>query len=131
MTILAAFIAALIISLVFIPRYKSKGTSLTYLGVFFLFLFMAGIAAQFWVIPFGPVYWGISWLPLLFFILIMAFLFEAPSLHQSQIVKTANDAREDAAVETARNVFVWVVLVFLGAAILIGYLMNKKMNGGV
>ena len=122
MAILAAFIVAFLVSLVFIPRYRSRGTSITYLGVLFLFLFMGGIAAQFWIIPFGPVYWGISWLPMVFFIIILALLFESPSLHSRQLYEKANDEKVESNTEAAMNVFIWIVLICLGAAILIGYL---------
>src|SRR5258706_3315755 len=91
MSIFGVFILALLISLLFAPGYR-RG-SYSPLLIFFFILFLAGIASQYWITPFGPVWLGISWMPLLFIILIFAFLFAAPSPYERKnISKTEKQA---------------------------------------
>jgi hypothetical protein len=115
MSIFAAFILALLIALLFAPGYRSG--SYGPLVLFFFLLFMAGVASQFWLIPFGPVWWGVSWLPLLFIMLIFSFLFAAPSPYdRTRITKADGDVAAAAAI----SVFLWIIFSILLVAIIIG-----------
>src|ERR1044071_8353966 len=88
MSILAAFLFALLITLILSSGYKSRGLSIAVLVVFFFVLFMAGIAAWFWIVPFGPVLWGVYWTPILFIILLFTFLLLVPSPYERDLVST-------------------------------------------
>jgi hypothetical protein len=117
MSILAAFTLALLIALLFAPGYR-KG-SYGPIVIFFFILFLAGIASQFWIIPIGPVWWGVSWLPLLFVMLLFTFLFAAPSPYERERATKVNG--EQAAVAVV-SVFIWLFVSLLFIAIIIGFL---------
>ena len=119
MSIFAAIILALIISLLFAPGYR-RG-SFAPLIIFFFVLFMAGIASQYWIIPFGPAWWGISWMPLLFILLIFTFLLAAPSTYERKAAKTNNTPETEPVAATAISIFIWLLLLMLSIAILIGF----------
>jgi hypothetical protein len=122
MSIFAAFVLALLIALIISPAYRGRGNAaIGSLVVFFFILFMAGVASQFWIIPFGPVLWGIAWLPLLFIILIFAFLFAAPSPYQRSTTRTGEKAEEISTAGEAISIFIWLLLSLLLIAIIIGY----------
>jgi hypothetical protein len=119
MSILAAFILALAITLIFAPGYR-RG-SVAPLIIFFLVLFMAGVASQYWIMPIGPMWWGISWMPLLFILVIFTFLFATPSPYQGRSVKTNVHVEQSAsAAETAISIFAWLLLLMLLVVIVIG-----------
>ncbi len=118
MSIFAAFFLALLISLLFAPGYR-KG-SFTPLIVFFFILFMAGVASQYWITPFGPAWWGISWGPLLFILLIFSFLFAAPSPYKSKDVTKTTGEEQVAAASAVISLFIWLLFTMLLIAIIIG-----------
>jgi len=117
MAILAAFVLALIISLLFAPGYR-KGSYVP-LALFFFLLFMAGIASQYWITPFGPVLWGVSWGPLGFVLLLFTLLFIVPSPYERDLVKTAGET-DTRVASTAISIFMWVLLLMLFVAIILG-----------
>jgi hypothetical protein len=114
MSFLAAFVLALLISLLFLPSYKSRSSPLAPLVIFFFILLMAGLAAQFWILPFGPVLLGVAWLPLLFILVIVTFLFAIPSPYQTAKAKEEQNI-------VAINIFSWLILFVLFIALAIGY----------
>ncbi len=118
MEFVAAFILALLVSLLFAVRSR-KGASLTQALVFFFILFMAGIAGQYWIIPFGPVLWGVSWMPLLFIVLIVTLLFASPSPRQHPVKETENDRSVQGAVVI--SLLLWILLLLLLIAVVVGY----------
>jgi hypothetical protein len=115
MGILGAFIIALMVAILFSP-YKGQNSVMP-LVILFLVLFAAGIAAQFWVVPFGPVFLGVAWFRILFIVLIFALLFSSPPPHRR--ISSASEAVNEPVV-TAVSVFVWIILFILVAAIVIG-----------
>ena len=120
MSIFGAFILALLISFLFSPGYR-KG-SYAPLMIFFFMLFMAGIASQYWIPPFGPVWYGVSWTPMLFIILIFTFLFAAPSPYERRIITKTNDEKQAAsAVASFMSIYVWLIFIILFMAILVGH----------
>lgn len=119
MGILAALIIALLVSLIFSAIYRNG--PLSSLLIFFLILFMGGMAAQFWIVPFGPVVWGVAWLPLLFIVLIFAFLFSTPVPFQRNATKADEKNTIAAPVVLALNIFIWALLVLLLVAVVAGY----------
>ncbi len=122
MSIFAAFILALLIALLFAPGYR-RG-SYTPLVIFFFILFFAGIASQYWITPFGPVWYGISWMPILLVILIFTFLFAAPSPYErKRIVKSNDDEKQaESAAIAAVSIYVWLLFTILFIAIIVGAL---------
>jgi hypothetical protein len=125
MIFIAAFILALLISLVFAMRNRN-GSSWIQLTLFFFILFMAGVAGQFWIIPFGPVWQGVSWLPLLFIMLIVTLLFAAPlpGHRHTRVIDKKPDETVTAVV--AISVFFWLLLFVLLIAVIAGY--AKRSN---
>jgi hypothetical protein len=115
MIILAAFLIALIVSMLFAPGYRTNG--LSPFIIFFFILFFAGLAGQYWIVPFGPNWWGVSWGPILIIVLIFTFLFAAPSPYESRKHKT--DA--GAAAVLAISGFIWLLFIVLAIAIALGY----------
>jgi len=120
MPIVVAFILALLIALLISPSHRNKGASITSLVIFFFILFMAGVAAQYWIVPFGPSLWGVAWIPLIFIILIFTFLFAA-SPYQRSTTKAGEKAEEISTAGEAISIFVWLLLCLLIVAVIIGF----------
>ena len=119
MSIFAAFIIALLFSLLFSSGYR-KGGSIVPLGMFFLILFMATLAGHHWIIPFGPILWGVAWLPLIFIGIISALLFLAPSPRTK--IRAADVKAEDAYSEvTGISIFIWILFIVFLIAVIAGY----------
>ena len=84
---------------------------------------MAGIASQYWITPFGPVLYGISWMPLLIIILIFTFLFAAPSPYERRnISKTNNEKQTASTAVAAMRIYLWLLFTILFIAIIVGVL---------
>ena len=120
MEFLAAFILAFLITLIFAMGYRGSGSTLTQIAVLFFILFMAGIAGQYWIVPFGPVLWGISWLPMLFIVLVVTLLFAAPPPYPVNTRKTTDPGKDNPA-KVAIGVGIWIILLALLMAAIIGY----------
>ena len=119
MVYLSALIIALFVLLLFSPRY-TKGASIIPIFVFFLVLFLAGVASRYWIIPFGPVLWGIVWLPMFIVIVIVALLFAAPSPYPRKTGIKENTLTEATVVGT----LVWILLAVLVGLIIAGAYIN-------
>jgi hypothetical protein len=121
MNFLVAFILALIITsiLAFLPANRRGDPSVIPVTLFFIILFMAGIAAEYWIIPFGPLFWGVYWLPVLFIILVISLLLSAPPLYHRRVTKT--EGRNPADPSSANvSTLVWLFASLLLIAILVG-----------
>src|SRR5436309_1100401 len=114
MTILIAFVIALIVSLLFSPR--EKGATIAPLIVFFLVLFFAALAGGYWIVPFGPLIWGVAWMPLVFIVLVVAALFAAPSPY----VRSTKNSEQAASGMAAIGALTWILLLALLAAFFAG-----------
>src|SRR5438045_665318 len=127
MTIFAAFIIALFIALLFAPGYR-KG-NYTPLVIFFFVLFLAGVASQYWVTPFGPVWYGIAWMPTLFIILIFTLLFAAPSPYErNNISKASNEEKHiSSAAEASISIYIWLLFTILLVAIIVGIITKTAL----
>jgi len=116
---------ALILTLIFAVgfRRQSWGGGLI---LFFLVLFLATWAGGVWITPFGPVWWGISWLPFIFVGLVIALLLTA-TMRPDRIRPREGggvDMKPRAEVESlaALDAFFWVLFCGLLLAIIVGYL---------
>jgi len=91
-------------------------------------LLLGILVADLWLTPIGPVFWGISWVPILFFGFILALLLAAadsPSEKRRRYeAKKSGDVTKVGQEHTslAFSAFFWVLLIFLAIAVLIGIL---------
>lgn len=117
MGIIAAFCIALMITLLF---SAGNNNSFAFLGLIFLILFLSILAGYFWIIPFGPFFWGIAWMPLFFVGIISAFFLMIPSQRSR---KKIGDIRVNdyTSSEAAISIFFWFLLLALLIAVLAGY----------
>lgn len=74
---------------------------------------MAGIAGHHWIVPFGPMMYGVSFLPMLFFIIIVAFLFAAPSPHQRSTTKSEEKVGGATSALVGISIFIWFIFILL------------------
>jgi hypothetical protein len=90
-------------------------------------LFLATWAGGLWVMPFGPVWWGVPWLPFLLVGLFIALLLAAliPGETQRPRPKTPSEiqrqAHADAESIIALDIFFWFSIVGFLVAIIVGY----------
>jgi len=120
MNFVAAFILAVIITSVFAIGYRGRQASPVPLIIFFFILFLTGVAAQYWIVPFGPTAYGVYWVPLLFLLLLFSFVFAAPSPYRSRPKSVEKEAEEMAGAFAAISMFVWLIFIVLFVAILLG-----------
>lgn len=112
--------AALIISLAIILVFSlTSRRPLRGLWMVVVLIFLATLSGQLWIRPFGPVYWGVAWAPLIivalfFFFLIFALLPAAPPRSHDE-----NKAADGALI--AMGTFFWVIMVLLIVSIVLGY----------
>jgi hypothetical protein len=121
MIIIAALIISLLMSLLFLPYKQSSALSLT---VFFIVLFMAAIFSQYWILPIGPIWWGITWIPMFFTVLIFALLFSIHPPKRTLPKTDKSDTNNVAATDAGISTFTWVLFVALFIAIVAGFYKN-------
>lgn len=97
---------------------------------FFLVLFLALWTISIYVAPAGPMYWGISWTPIIIAGILLALLLVA-SMPDSTSTKNKTDLnrelKEPVYVKaTPVGRFFWVLIVLLAMAIMIGMLNPQK-----
>jgi hypothetical protein len=119
MNIIISFLMAFLISLLFFPVYRKRG-SVAPLIIFFVVLFLAGIAGQYWISPYGPSWRGISWMPVLFLILIFTFLFVTPSPYGHPSENSEREMKKAASVVASVSVFLWILVCILLIAVWAG-----------
>lgn len=140
--IIGILILALVIGAIFYYGLGRRGPWGAF-WVFLLILFLAGMAGRYWVTPAGPVIWGYAWLPLIFWIFMIALLIGIATPVQDERIDTPRDrdriisstderrADLDAASEpeadaagaaAAFGIFFWFILLMLIIAIVAGFL---------
>lgn len=138
--ILAAIVIAILISALFYFAFNARGPWGS-LWTFFLVLLLVVWAASLWIRPIGPVYWGVSWVPLIFIGLIFALLLAAiPTYDDETEVRLPEEdvvidethpesrrteierRREAAGAAVAVGWIFWTFIIFLLIAIFIGIL---------
>ncbi len=123
--IIVIALAAIVIGSLFFFVFKAAGPWGSF-WIFILVLILAGWAAAAWVRPIGPVYWNISWIPVLFVIILFALFLAAltPTRRESEIIEKTHEREphtEDAAAFTL-SFFFWAFIIFLFAAVIGGLL---------
>jgi len=115
MSIFGIFIIALIMSFAFSP-YK-KNNPVAPLIVLFFMLLLAGLAAQYWIIPFGPRGFGISWFPVIILMFVFGLLFSFSPGHRRKKAVVEQQQEEAAG---AMGIFIWIILFVLLAVVIAG-----------
>lgn len=120
MAILIALFLGLLASIIFTLPFRgreSRESSVVAVILIFIFLALAALAVQYWIMPFGPSVWGIS----LTAILIIVWLLATPSPYQKRMKGAKGEQLEEVKVAASISGFMWTLLVLLSAAALIGY----------
>lgn len=127
MEAVGAIVIATLVFLIFFFALGIRGPW-TVWWPFFLILLLAVWAAAFWIAPIGPVYWGISWIPLFFIALIFALLIAAlgPERYdQTEIPYTETEVTETTRAEheaaTGISMVFWILIIILLIAVIAGY----------
>ena len=120
--VVLTIVAALIIGLIFYYALELTGPWGTFWS-FLVVVTLAGLAAEAWFTPVGPVKWGIAWIPTLFVMFLIALLLAAatPVVRKSRKEKdTGQVPSEKIQNQAALGGFFWLLLVILLSIILWG-----------
>ena len=117
MAILIVLFLALVISIISALPFRGREPSVVTVILIFIILAMAGLVAQYWIMPFGPLICGVS----LMTILIIAFLLATPSPHQRRIKGAKGEEQKVVKAAASIGGLMWTLLFLLSAAVLIGY----------
>ena len=134
--IISAVVIGTLITIVFAYILKRTGPW-TNTGVFFLLVSLAIWAANLWIEPFGPVFLGVYWLPVVTAGLVFALLLASAEI-PSEDSRSEEEAMLEADVEekersgASRNrlsdlllwTFLGIILCSLVIAIVIGYIVT-------
>lgn len=94
---------------------------------FFVVTLLAVVAADMWIQPAGPVYWGTYWLPPLAVGLLIAFILAAtiPSPRRRAELSLKRDKlAKQKAEAVAVGTFFWFLLLFMLVIVILGYAGN-------
>lgn len=130
-----AFLVAILVSLLFLPAHRSvaadREAGAGGLLFFFLVVLLAAWAGGLWIAPFGPMMWGVYWLPYLVIGLLVALLLVAASEPLRRRDQASPPPEGDveagagaAATAAVFGLFFWILLIALIGAIILGYLMD-------
>lgn len=120
--IILVIVAAILVGTLFYYVFKISGPWGSF-WTFLLILILAGLAAEAWVTPFGPVFYDVAWFPTIFVILIFALILAAasPSARRDVDTNTATtEPRTTSPAAVAFSVFFWFLLMFLFIAVIWG-----------
>lgn len=118
--ILLTILIAVVIGILFYYIFRSRGPWGSFWS-FLLILILAGLAAEAWIEPVGPVGWGVAWVPTIFVILLFALLLAAaaPPRPERRITEPVPDTEEEATV-IALSGFFWIFMIFLLGVVIWG-----------
>lgn len=122
--VIGFLIIALIIASIFYYGLGRRGPWGAF-WAFLLILFFAGWAGSLWIAPAGPVLWGYAWLPIIFWVFMVALIIAVatPSDRPVEYDETTSEpSTGEAGAAAALGLFFWILLALLVAAILIGLL---------
>jgi hypothetical protein len=120
--IISAILIALLLTLIFSTTFRHKGPWGGLL-FFFLVIFLASWASQLWINPFGPVLFGVAWVPLIFVAVLIAVLLLAmgsSAIDQAPVRPGPETTPGDGSI-LAIGFFFWLLILILISAIAIGY----------
>ena len=113
--ILLTILLALCVGSIFYYVFKSTGPWGTFWS-FIIILILAGLAAEAWITPIGPVTWGVAWAPTLLAIIVISLLLAAaspPRDARKSTGPTAEPANKEEAAAVAIGGFFWLLLFLL------------------
>lgn len=122
--IILTIIAAIFIGILFYYIFKATGPWGSF-WTFILILILAGLAAEAWIEPFGPVYYDVAWIPTLFVIILFALLLAAATPTRRGYIETRTEVPETEPEPTdtagiVLGVFFWILMLFLIVAVFWG-----------
>lgn len=126
MAIVAAFILAFIVAIIFMPYRQGSVASLV---IFFVLLFLAAVSSQFWIVPFGPTFYGVTWVPMVAIVIIFALLFSIPS-RPIRSKKENEEAAEETTSLITISVFTWILFCILIVVIAAGVYRGNPIAAG-
>ena len=120
--IVTALIIGLVVALLFGAIMRGGGPGWGFL-LLFLFIFLATWAGGLWIWPFGPVWFGVYWMPFLLAGVFVAVLIAAAGERGRPRTprREAEEARAEAAAEAGVSALFWVLVAFLVLAVILGY----------
>ncbi|MFW5871736.1 MAG: hypothetical protein ACOCUT_01380 [bacterium] len=96
--------------------------------IFFIVVLLASYAISRWMLPVGPVVWGIYWIPLFWIALIVSLLLAAVTPPSAGIEQEQSTGREISPAEKAAessfivlNAFFWIFLIVILLAIIMSF----------
>jgi hypothetical protein len=92
--------------------------------IFFSIIFLATLSGQLWITPFGPVTWGISWVPLILvalFFYMLLFALIPPQPITPMPVEDKKTEKTSTPSLLALGLFFWIVIILLLASVIAGY----------
>ena len=122
--IIVIFFIALFVAVIFTYIFKNKNPWSFFL--FFLIIFLASWTAQLWIVPVGPRFLGVFWIPILvvgvFFAYILSLTFAKPGNPRKEIIeKQVGVETDEDKTSIAFGAIFWILLLILTIAIIIGY----------
>lgn len=118
--ILLIAVFALIVGSIFFYVFRSTGPWGSFWS-FLLILILVGLAADAWITPVGPYYQGVSWIPVMFVILLFALFIAAATPVRRRPAKSLEaEIEEEETARIAFGGFFWVLMVFLFIAAIWG-----------
>ena len=127
--LIAIFLLSLFITLLFVFALGARGP-FGKTWTFFIIIFLAIIAADLWINPIGPIVWGIAWIPLLVFGIIVALVLAiAKNPAREKNITTKAESEEDvtsrkANVSATLGALFWVILILLVIAVVLGLIIS-------
>lgn len=95
-------------------------------GLFlFLILFLAIWAGGVWLAPFGPMVWGVAYIPFLIVAIVVTLLLiaAAPPRRPKSSEEVVKEAEEAATAGLVFGLFFWILLIALAAAVILKYIL--------
>jgi len=115
-------IIAIVIASIFYYGFKTKRPWGPF-WIFLLLLFFASWAGRLWLYPVGPVFWGVAWLPVIIFVLVVALAMGVAAASDDKVVDYEPETKtkitkSDKDTARAFGIFFWfLILIFAGAII--------------
>jgi hypothetical protein len=128
---IGAFVVALMLTIVFALLLGKRGPWGS-VWTFFLVLFLAILTVAIYITPFGPVYWNIAWIPIvfagvLFSLLLVAIMPDANQMRDHEIARGSHEEHQSKYSTTHRVAhtsrignFFWILILLFVIAIIMG-----------
>ena len=126
--VLADLLFALVIAVALVLILGALGRRGPWPGFFWVFLliFLFTWVMGTWAAPYGPVLWGVSWMPFVLFGVILAFIIAAAAPPRRRgkpgdLADREGDPMPEGTVGVAIGFFFWLALIGLVAALIARY----------